>query len=525
MSSDQHKSYCTNCSAELSEGASFCTSCGFAVNNINVQPQEQQYTQPQQPVYQQPTQEQLYTQSQQPVYQQPTQEQHYIQPQHPVYQQPTHEQQYTQPLQPEYQQQYPHPYYPHHTMQPKKTKKTMKIVLGITIPFVLICIALILVQVFLLKDDDDDPGPPTINTPSPTPTDLSTPSPTPNNNGVVDSQEMTFELFLRTINKIPQVFDELTQAVDIDDFRNLGMVFVNNSGIDMFPMDVFHGENILGMQGWEINSVVGQDSRSDALSFVVDLNDEFTIEQIISAFNVTEQLLFGYGDTRTIWVYRYPEDDETFEYSDEVAMLLLLSDDNVHISTWKYIDGVGSYAVYIVYMEDSLMFYVSLYSDDISGYFDDDTPEAWNMMEGIHNSFWMTLQEMVDYGYLLNPQHVLDGTWDWQYKGINYYQINRDLGYQNTYIGYVIHDDPNEVYPMVMYFGLNDLFGIFFMQYEEILDTFGSDNLFWLYSEYYGMNILYGETDFPYLYARFYEIMDGEFTAVYFSYYPPDFWE
>ena len=96
---------CTNCGAEIPEGAKFCISCGTPA--AAAPPVEQPVPEaPQAPVYEQPQAAPVYAAAaapQQPQYQQPQyqQPQQYAQPQYQQYQQPQYQQQPTYYAQPQ----------------------------------------------------------------------------------------------------------------------------------------------------------------------------------------------------------------------------------------------------------------------------------------------------------------------------------------------------------------------------------------------------------------------------------------
>lgn len=103
---------CTNCGAEIPEGAKFCISCGTPAAAAPVEqpvpeaPQAPVYEQPQAPIYEQPQAAPVYAAAaapQQPQYQQPQyqQPQQYAQPQYQQYQQPQYQQQPTYYAQPQ----------------------------------------------------------------------------------------------------------------------------------------------------------------------------------------------------------------------------------------------------------------------------------------------------------------------------------------------------------------------------------------------------------------------------------------
>ncbi|MDR2600291.1 MAG: hypothetical protein LBC73_08450 [Oscillospiraceae bacterium] len=382
-------------------------------------------------------------------------------------------------------------------------------------------------SIFFLDNDSDDTIPPTVVAPTSTPTSTpTTPDVTDDPNDNIDPNQMTYDLFNSTISNVVYLLDWLNLLHEPEEFIDFGMSDITHlHNDDISVVSAFMGENVLGFEGWSIGTLLrDSDDRFNFASTEFEISSDFTTENVIDAYNFMSYLIFGERDIGIIWV----DDPEQFyevDFDIITASALFADNKSFTIYNWNIIDGWG-YTIYVSHSDSSVYISLSSYYDNYYGPNGDyDHPEAWGMMNGIHNAFWMTLQEMVDHGYLLNPQHVRNGTWDWQYKGVNYYQLNPDIGYHDTYIGYQLYDEPSGVYPLVMYFGLNDLFGISFMSYDEVLHTFGAENLWWGYSEYYGMSILYGETYNPYLYARFVEIGEDEFTAVYFSFYPHDFWE
>ena len=104
---------CTNCGAEIPEGAKFYISCGTPAaaappveQPVYEAPQAPAYEAPQAPVYEQPQAAPVYAAAaapQQPQYQQPQyqQPQQYAQPQYQQYQQPQYQQQPTYYAQPQ----------------------------------------------------------------------------------------------------------------------------------------------------------------------------------------------------------------------------------------------------------------------------------------------------------------------------------------------------------------------------------------------------------------------------------------
>ena len=396
------------------------------------QPKDQQYPQPEQPVYQPPQ----YSQPQQPVYQSPQYPQpeqvyqppQYPQPQQPVYQPPQYPQPeqtvYQTPQYPQYQQYIYQPVYP----APKKklgAGAITAIVLGAAAFIMVFVVAFVGIFGLLSYNDymsDTEPGPDAI---------------------VVDSDnyyEITDYYFNRLNPEQKQVYYCLTLGAGDYSFET-PLDLNDNEFLEAYFVFRFHNMTFPGM-----NIQLAQVYERDRFVIGISVYESYNT-QMVAEFNEAASILLSrlpsayaddYEKAKAIadliceiaeydyYVIDNPPPDSFSPYDDPYLRYPAWSDYGVIVEGRAVCDG---YSKAFQYLSDQLgLTCLIVYGDGFDG--DEFGPHAWNIVlidgDWYHlDVTWMDVEDYVNYDYFLISDRTLSiDHRDYHWCDINYLEVS-----------------------------------------------------------------------------------------------------